>query len=83
MVTKLTLTVDQSIISKAKDYAVSKRISLSKIVEFYLTSLAGKSKTGSFKLPPITRSLLGIAGISKEEIDDKTELKRALVSRNQ
>lgn len=82
MTTKLTLTVEQSVIDKAKIYAASNRISLSKIVEFYLTSLSVKSKAVSFKPPPITRSLMGLSGPIPDTVDDKSELKKALVSRH-
>lgn len=40
---KLTLNIEDSIISKAKDYAKQKNVSLSKIVEHYLATLSDES----------------------------------------
>lgn len=63
MNTKLTLTIEQSIIEKAKKYALKKERSLSDIIENYLKTLVAsmpkekeqtpivKSLRGSFKLP--------------------------------
>ena len=62
MLTKLTLSIDDEVISKAKIYANRKKRSLSKIVEEYLKNLASveSDSTGSF-LPVgrITKSLSG------------------------
>ena len=54
MNTKLTLTIDNNIINEAKKYAGQKRISLSKLVEFYFSSLTNSSTRNAEKLPPIT-----------------------------
>lgn len=62
MNTKLTLTIDNDVILKAKGYAYSKGHSLSDLVENYLKSLVAsntpaeitpnvKSLMGSFKAP--------------------------------
>lgn len=76
MNTKLTLTIEKSVIEKAKRYAKGKKQSLSDIIENYLkavtedieeeievTSLV-KSLKGSFKAP--------------EDFDYKEELTKAL-----
>jgi hypothetical protein len=42
MDTKLTLKLDKFVIDKAKDYAVSHKRSLSRIIESYLRSLISK-----------------------------------------
>ena len=59
MNTKLTLTIEQEIIKRAKAYAKDKNRSLSDIIENYLKSLTSKalnpvvkSLKGSFKMPP-------------------------------
>ena len=64
MTTKLTLTIDESVIDSAKAYARDQGRSLSDVVENYLKILAAKSPTedtlspkvlqlrGSIKLPP-------------------------------
>ena len=44
MDTKLTLRLSKSIIEKAKEYAQSHRISLSKMIEIYLESITSTKK---------------------------------------
>ena len=65
MNTKLTLTIEQSVIEKAKKYAQKKERSLSDLIENYLKALTNdedpkienelspalKSMKGSFKMP--------------------------------
>lgn len=64
MNTKLTLTIEQSVIEKAKKYAKEKETSLSDLIENYLKSLTNseekfdenissqlKSMKGAFKMP--------------------------------
>ena len=64
MNTKLTLTIEQSVIEKAKKYAKNKERSLSDLIENYLKSLTNseektvenisvqlKSMKGAFKIP--------------------------------
>jgi hypothetical protein len=77
MATKLTLTLDNKIIEKAKVYAEKNKISLSKLVEFYFKSLSSTSKSKIENVPPITKELSGIARI-KTEKSDKALLKEAL-----
>ena len=81
MISKLTLSVDDEVIADAKAYANKHGISLSKMVEFYFGSLSSESRTKSSKLPPLTRSLVGLARTSHKFTDDKAELKKALVNR--
>ncbi|MFN5032770.1 MAG: DUF6364 family protein, partial [Flavobacteriia bacterium] len=45
MDTKLTLKLDKEIINRAKDYAESKKISLSKLIESYLQLLTNESSS--------------------------------------
>lgn len=60
MNTKLTLTIEQEIIKKAKEYARGKNRSLSNIIENYLKMLTKEEKvTNSKKLNPIVQSLRG------------------------
>lgn len=57
MNTKLTLTLEQDIIEKAKEYAKSKGRSLSDIIENYLkVVVTEKPETG---ISPIAKSLKG------------------------
>jgi hypothetical protein len=50
MNTKLTLTVDSSVIEHAKRYAESQNKSLSKIVEHYLRSITFEEQTNTTEL---------------------------------
>ena len=59
MNTKLTLTIEQSTIRKAKVYARKKGKSLSGIVQNYLEIVAKDSKETDIELTPIVRSLKG------------------------
>jgi hypothetical protein len=82
MLTKLTLTIDESVVEQAKEYAQAKNRSVSRIVEEYLENLATKRDSG--KLPdeikaPITDGLSGMfkdSGIPyKELLDDAKQEK--------
>jgi hypothetical protein len=55
---KLTLSVDASVVSRAKRYAKQNGISLSKMVEVYLASISAPPPAS--KMPPVLRSLRGI-----------------------
>lgn len=56
METKLTLKLDKEIIQQAKEYALSKKLSLSKIVEAYLQSLTKENKV-DIEISPFVKSL--------------------------
>lgn len=57
MNTKLTLKLNQEIIEKAKIYASSKNMSLSRIVEFYLQSLTSENPKDDFDISPFVKSM--------------------------
>lgn len=59
---KLTLSLNQSIIESAKIYAKTNNISLSKLIESYLTTLTRKSKKKS-EITPLVKSLSGVIEI--------------------
>jgi hypothetical protein len=63
MLTKLTLTIERSIVEKAKEYAHEKNKSVSRIVEEYLENLSEVNNTfipiDTIK-SPITDSLVGM-----------------------
>lgn len=59
MNTKLTLNVDKSIIENAKEYAKINRISLSQLVENYLSSLTKKEERKN-EVSPLVESLTGV-----------------------
>ena len=58
MTTKLTLSVDASVVSHAKLYAKRRGVSVSALVETYLSAVSGP--TEERKAPPIRRKLQGI-----------------------
>ena len=57
MNTKLTLTIEDSIIEKAKKYAKTKENSLSNIIENYLKILVKQDFKEDIELSPIVKSL--------------------------
>lgn len=78
MNTKLTLTIEQEIIQKAKEYAKDKNRSLSDIVENYLKILTKEEKEKELKkLNPVVKSLKGSFKIPKN-MDYKKELRNRL-----
>lgn len=75
MNTKLTLTVDKTIIEEAKKYAKSNGRSLSNIIEEYLKSLTQKKDNEpEFEISPLVQSLWG----SVKPIPKPTNYKKIL-----
>jgi two-component SAPR family response regulator len=77
MNTKLTLTIDEIVIEKAKKYAKNKQSSLSNIIENYLKTLVKESKKDTEELSPIVKSLKGSFQAEKD-FDYKKELTKRL-----
>ncbi len=77
MSTKLTLTIDENIIEKAKKYAKGKKNSLSNIIENYLKTLVTEDKKETSELSPIVKSLKGSFKTEKD-FDYKKELTKRL-----
>jgi len=65
MDTKLTLSVDKHVIEKAKEYAKSQKISLSRLIESYLASLISE-KTRDIEITPLVESLSGVIELGKD-----------------
>jgi len=65
METRLTLKLNESVIEKAKEYAKTHNISLSKIVEQYLSSIVAKSDISpkEIELTPLVKELSGVITI--------------------
>ena len=59
MNTKLTLTIEQTTIEKAKKYANNKGRSLSDIIENYLKVITKEDDFEKIELTPIVKSLKG------------------------
>ena len=81
MNTKLTLTIEQEIIKRAKAYAKDKNRSLSDIIENYLKSLTNDAPQAHGKaLNPVVKSLKGSFKMPsdldyKKELRDRVEKK--------
>ena len=76
MNSKLTLTIEQSVIEKAKKYASQKGRSLSDIVENYL-KVVTKEQEKNIELTPIVKSMKGSFKAPKS-LDYKKELSKSL-----
>ncbi len=79
MTTKLTLTIDDSVISIAKKYAKTKGKSLSDIVENYLMTLTSKEDKEDAISPKVLK-LMGVIKLPKD-FDYKTELTKGLAKK--
>jgi hypothetical protein len=79
MTTKLTLTIDDSVIAIAKKYAKQNGKSLSDLVENYLMSLSSKGNTEE----NISPSILKLMGSIKlpDNFDYKKELTKGLAKK--
>ncbi len=80
MISKLTLTIDDSVISVAKKYAKQKGKSLSAIVENYLMSISSKE----IKEESISPSILKLMGAIElhENFDYKKELRKGIAKKH-
>lgn len=76
MTTKLTLTIEDKVISSAKKYAHKKGKSLSHLVENYLKSISDK-ETGNLPISPKVSKLMGIIRLPND-FNYKNELSKAL-----
>lgn len=76
MTTKLTLTIEEKVISSAKKYAQKKGKSLSNLVENYLKSISSKDTDVNTLSPRVTK-LMGVIKLPTD-FNYKTELGNAL-----
>jgi len=73
METKLTLRLNDRVIERAKIYAKSQRISLSKMIESYLDSLTREKDTDNkTSITPLVESLSGVISLPPD-FDYKNE----------
>jgi hypothetical protein len=70
MDTKLTLKLNEVVIEKAKEYAKTRKISLSDLIENYLQKLT-TDKKNSKKITPLVKSLSGVINLPKDYDDKK------------
>jgi hypothetical protein len=80
MNTKLTLTIDQTIIERAKKYANHKGRSLSNIIENYLKAITKEENVEDIELTPIVKSLKG-SFKAPQNFDYKKELSKSLTEK--
>ena len=66
METKLTIRLKESVIKRAKIYARSHKISLSKMIESYLDSITKDKKT-EIEITPLVKSLSGVIDLHEEK----------------
>lgn len=64
---KLTLSVDNRVVSRAKQYAKRRGVSVSEMVEAYLSAVAEPASPAT-EAVPILRSVRGV--LKKAEIDE-------------
>lgn len=76
MNTKLTLTIDTQVITKAKRYAKNSGRSLSDLIENYLKNITSAEKD-NFGISPKVKALMGTFKVPKD-LDNKTELSNIL-----
>jgi hypothetical protein len=75
MSTKLTLTVEKTVIDRAKSYAKHTGRSLSEIIESYLTTITKESDNE--EISPKLKKLVGIVSLPAD-FDEKEALRDAL-----
>lgn len=75
MTTKLTLTVEKSIIERAKIYAKNTGRSLSELIENYLETITEDS--GNQKISPKLKKIIGAVTLPKD-FDEEKELRSYL-----
>jgi hypothetical protein len=80
MTNKLTLTINDSVISVAKQYAKQEGKSLSQLIENYLKSLTAKEPQEDEKISPKILKLMGVIALP-DKFDYKKELTKALTNK--
>ncbi len=76
---KLTLSLNGAIIEKAKIYAKSNDISLSKLIESYLSTLTKRNRK-EIEITPLVESLSGVITLEKN-FDEKKEYANYLIEK--
>ena len=79
MDTKLTIKLDNNVISRAKKYAKQTRTSLSKMIESYLDSVT-KPYANDIKITPLVKSLSGVISLP-EDYDHKKDYTDYLIQK--
>lgn len=79
MTTKLTLTVEKSIIERAKFYAKSTGRSLSELIETYLETIT--SDSNETELSPKLKKIVGVVNLP-QDFDEETVLRSAMENKH-
>jgi len=79
--TKLTLSIDESVISKAKAYAKTHQVSLSRLIENYLSHLYQKTDE-KIAITPLVKNLSGVIELP-DDYDYKEEYTKHLSEKYQ
>jgi len=79
MDTKLTIKLDEDVITRAKRYAQHRRTSLSKMIESFLDSVT-KNEPDDIEITPLVKSLSGVIKVP-EDFDYKKERTDYLVKK--
>ncbi len=66
MDSKLTLKLNRSVIEKAKQYAREHNISLSRLIENYLTAIT-KNVENADEISPLVKSLTGVVQLNDKD----------------
>jgi hypothetical protein len=77
MDTKLTIKLDNDVISRAKRYAQHSKTSLSKMIESYLDSVT-KPDSDDIEITPLVKSLSGVVSLP-DDYDYKKERTEYLI----
>ena len=80
MNTKLTLSIDESLIEEAKVYAKKHHTSLSKLIANYLSVVTRKNKCDETDISPLVKSLVGVISLD-DDVDIKKEYQEYLVEK--
>jgi len=81
MNTKLTLSIEKSVIEKAKLYAKKSGRSLSDLIESYLERLIRSSEELAEEVPEEFKELFGTMNLSSE-IDDKAAIRNIIYEKH-
>lgn len=65
MDTKLTIKLDEDVITRAKSYAKHRKTSLSKMIESYLDSVT-KPESKEIEITPLVKSLSGVVKLTDD-----------------
>lgn len=80
MQTKLTLSIDQEIIDRAKEYAKQQGVSLSKLVQEFLKQRTTKTEDPDFEIPDDLKDICGVIELP-EDFDYKKEKAKRLTEK--